>query len=203
MTDPVWDRLDAAWTPARQAGVLGSASVEELRRHAAGYVPAACGVLGHGIDLGSGAGVPGVILALLHPASTWHLVDASERRCSLLRRVVHEMELDERVIVHHARAEDLGHDATYRDFADLVVARLLGPVAETVEVAVPLLDADGVAVISVDDASANRASAASVAGLSLQVRSEDVGAYLEVRRTGDVPASWPRRTSTRRRAPLF
>ncbi|GJM37044.1 MAG: hypothetical protein DHS20C19_04110 [Acidimicrobiales bacterium] len=203
MSDPDWDRLDAAWIPARSAGVLGSASIEELRRHAAGYVPAACGVLERCVDLGSGAGVPGVILALLHPGSFWLLVDASERRCSLLQRVVHEMALDGRVEVHHARAEDVGHDVAYRETADLVVARLLGPLAETVEMATPLLASDGVAVISVDGPSAAAATAARIPELSLHVRREASGEYLDVRRLGPVPSSWPRRTNARRRAPLF
>lgn len=203
MSDPDWDRLEAAWAPARKAGVLGGASIEELRRHAAGYVPAACGVLRRCVDLGTGAGVPGLILALLHPGSTWRLVDASERRCSMLRRVVHQMVLEDRVDVHHARAEDFGHDPAHRETAELVVARLLGPVAETVEMATPLLTDNGVAVISVDGPGGTAASAAHVPELALHIRHEDSGAFLDVRRHDAIPSTWPRRAGARRRDPLF
>ena len=204
MTDPDWERLHAAWQPAREAGVLGDVSIEALRQHAVGFVPAACGVLEACVDLGTGAGVPGIILALLHPTSRWTLVDASERRCSLARRVVHAMELSDRVAVRHARAEDVAHDVSARGHHDLVVARLLGPLADTLELATPLVrPGSGRAVVSADAATAARVADSVVHGLVVETRQIASGHYVDVTVPGELPPTWPRRPATRRRTPLF
>lgn len=205
VTDPDWERLDAAWEPARAAGVLGSVSVENLRAHAAGFVPAACGVLDEAVcvDVGTGAGVPGVILALLHPTSRWLLVDASERRCNIVRRVAHELGLSDRVIVRHERGEDVAHDPTIRGTADLAVARLLGPPAETVELLLPLVGPDGVAVVSIDATDPEWSAASERPDFATVHRREDTGDFVELRPTSTVPETWPRRATVRRRAPIF
>lgn len=205
VTDPDWERLDAAWDPARAAGVLGTVSVENLRAHAAGFVPAACGVLDEAVcvDVGTGAGVPGLVLAMQYPTSRWLLVDASERRCNLVRRVVHELGLSDRVTVRHERGEDVAHDPSVRGTADLAVARLLGPPAETVELLLPLLDPTGVAVVSIDVSDPDWSAAATRPEFSTARRREATGDFVELRPTAPVPDPWPRRANVRRRSPIF
>lgn len=65
-------------------------------------VRAACPV----VDVGSGAGFPGLLAALLWPEAKVHLVEALRKRASFLRRAAHELGL-ENVEVHAGRAEDL------------------------------------------------------------------------------------------------
>ncbi|HCP46375.1 MAG TPA: hypothetical protein DIU15_10050 [Deltaproteobacteria bacterium] len=56
------------------------------------------------VDLGSGAGLPGLILAAAYPALPIHLIESRRKRASFLRQAARVMEL-ERVHVHHGRSE--------------------------------------------------------------------------------------------------
>lgn len=205
MTEPDWDRLDEAWEPARRAGVLGRVDLESIREHAAGFVPAACGVLDGAscVDVGTGAGVPGLVLALLFPGSRWTLVDGNERRANLARRAVHAMELDARVDVRQLRAEDAGRSPDLRGSADLAVARLLGPPAETTELVLPLVAGSGVAVVSAEDQDSRWVGAFDRPEWDLARRREPTGVFMELRWTTNAPDDWPRRPKARHRAPLF
>lgn len=60
----------------------------------------------HVIDIGSGAGLPGIALAIARPDLTVTLVEPLERRCRWLTMVVDDLELTDRVRVDRARAED-------------------------------------------------------------------------------------------------
>ena len=103
---------------------------------------------GLGIDLGSGGGVPGLVLATALEAWRWELVETADRRAAFLDRVVHRLELDARVRVRHQRAEDLGRAPDARGRADAVTARSFGPPAVAAECAAPLLRTGGVLLVS-------------------------------------------------------
>lgn len=207
MTEPDWAALEAAWQPARRAGVLGRATTETLIAHAAGYLPAACRVdeAFAGADLGTGAGVPGVILAALRPASTWTLIDGNERRCEFAQSAVRALGMGDRVSVLHARAEAVAHDVAHRAGYGLVVARAFGPPAELAECALPLVDVGGVLVVSVVAPTLRQWELAAPL-LDAEVdetTGDDGGRFAMIRPRGPVPAAWPRRPAARRRAPLF
>jgi 16S rRNA (guanine527-N7)-methyltransferase len=89
------------------------------------------------IDLGSGAGLPGVVVAALCPAAQVTLLEAMERRVAWLEEVVHELGLTH-VVVVRARAEDAG-----TDLAEAVVARAVGPLRTLYRWAAPLLRPGG------------------------------------------------------------
>jgi len=77
------------------------------------------------VDLGSGAGLPGLVLALARPDREIHLIEARRKRVSFLNEVRRELGL-QRVTVHHGREESLRADFTERPgpllFARAVVA---------------------------------------------------------------------------------
>ncbi|HZQ27155.1 MAG TPA: RsmG family class I SAM-dependent methyltransferase [Acidimicrobiales bacterium] len=100
------------------------------------------------LDLGTGAGVPGLVLALRWPDSAWVLLDGSRRRTALLEAAVAELGVADRVAVVCGRAEQVGHDLTYRGRFDLVTARSFGPPATTAECGAPFLRPGGVLVVS-------------------------------------------------------
>ncbi len=214
MPDSPDARLEAAWLAARADGVLGNAPMQELIAHTAGYVSAVCSVLGVeaedvtglGVDVGSGAGLPGLLLALAFPGMRWRLVDASERRCDLARAGARAAGVEDRVSVHHGRAEDLGHEGSWRESHDLAVARLLGAPAETGELLVPLVRSGGLVVVSAQDEAVGvwRAAPPEVLGaelLGVDRRAE--GSFLTLRRSGELARALPRRSSVRKRSPLF
>ncbi len=147
-----WARLLVALDEGRQRGFLGpDQDPETVARHAAGFAPALGPVLdggGHLVDLGSGGGVPGLVLAVVLPAASVALVDASVSRTDWLHRIVRRLGLDERVEVVTARAETLGHDPEWRETHVAVVARSFAPPLVAAECAAPLLRLGGRLVVS-------------------------------------------------------
>jgi 16S rRNA (guanine527-N7)-methyltransferase len=97
-------------------------------------------------DLGSGAGFPGLVLAILaqginRPLNV-HLVESDTRKAAFLLEAARALQLLERVTIHNRRAESLASDATCPRF-DLVVARALAAVDTLLGLAQPLLKPGG------------------------------------------------------------
>jgi 16S rRNA (guanine(527)-N(7))-methyltransferase RsmG len=91
------------------------------------------------VDIGSGAGLPGIALALARPDLSVTLVESMARRTAFLNEVVAELGLAN-VQVHRARAEDL---ASARLGADVVACRAVAPLGRLVGWAAPLLRPGG------------------------------------------------------------
>src|SRR5699024_2978361 len=70
-------------------------------------------------DVGSGGGLPGIVLAIARPDVEWVLIEPMERRCAWLSEQVESLGL-ENVIVERARAEEAGR---YEGMLDAVTAR--------------------------------------------------------------------------------
>ena len=132
---------------SRSLGFLGPGSVRVHVDHADGF---AAGIEQptRFLDLGSGGGVPGLVLARRWPESRAVLLDARERRCAFLRGAAQDLDLGERVAVLWARAEEAGHRDDLRGGFDLVVARGFGPPAVTAECGAPFLRLGGTLAVS-------------------------------------------------------
>lgn len=98
------------------------------------------------LDLGSGAGIPGLPLALAWPQSRWYLLDSNQKRAAWLREALVELGLDDRCQVAQGRAEVLARTALRGKF-DLVTARGFGPPAATAECGAPFLNERGQLVV--------------------------------------------------------
>lgn len=101
-----------------------------------------------GLDLGSGGGVPGLVLAWRDPGLEIVLLDAGQRRARFLRAAVGGLGLRERVTVVEDRAETAARRQDLRGQMDFVVARSFGPPAVTAECAVGFLRMGGVLAVS-------------------------------------------------------
>lgn len=62
---------------------------------------------GRFLDIGSGAGVVGILSAMFSPNSTWTLVDSEFRKCEFMSSAVESLSLQKRVTVRHERIEDV------------------------------------------------------------------------------------------------
>ena len=123
------------------------------------------------LDLGSGGGLPGLVLAAHWPTSRWTLLDASERRTNFLEQVVIELDLQRCVTVVRARAEEAARQPSLRGSFDLVVARSFGPPAVTAECAAAFLHVNGLLAVSEPpDDRADRWPASELRGLGLEDR---------------------------------
>lgn len=130
---------------SRALGFLGPGPVEAHVAHSSAFVDALVGVEGRVVDLGSGGGVPGLVVALARPDLDVVLVDAMGKRCRFLETAVAALGLTASVV--EGRAEVVGR-GPLRGTARAVLARSFGPPAVTAECAAPLLSLGGVLVVS-------------------------------------------------------
>ncbi len=94
------------------------------------------------VDIGSGAGFPGLPLKILRPELQLTLVESVGKKAEFLRHMAGELGLSGlRVLV--ARAEDVGRDRAEREAHDLVTARAVAELRVLVEYALPLLEVGG------------------------------------------------------------
>jgi 16S rRNA (guanine527-N7)-methyltransferase len=92
-------------------------------------------------DLGSGAGLPGLPLAVAYRATSFTLVDAQRRRVDWIAATAAKLGLTN-VAVVHARLEDYGRGPSRQSF-DIATARALGPLPVVAELGLPLLKVGG------------------------------------------------------------
>ncbi len=142
----VIDTLDRA----RRLGFLGSAPVESHIVHARGFVSVLDGIQPPRtvLDLGSGAGVPGLVMAWMMPETRMVLLDSNLRKTKFLTEAVVALGLGERVTVVRERAEVLGRLPEWREALDVVVARAFGTSANVAECGAGLLAVGGRLIVS-------------------------------------------------------
>ncbi len=93
-------------------------------------------------DLGSGAGLPGLVLAARRPEARFDLIESVSRKCDFLRDAIRRMGLENTEVVCE-RSEDWAR-AAGREAYDAVTARAVGRLATLAELASPLLREGGV-----------------------------------------------------------
>ncbi|NNN03840.1 MAG: hypothetical protein HKL87_07605 [Acidimicrobiaceae bacterium] len=158
------------------------------------------------LDLGSGGGVPGFILA-----TTWScravLLDSMIRRTSLLEESSRWEGAPPTLEVVNGRAEDVGRLFEYRESFDLVVSRSFGPPAVTAECAAPFIAVGGYLVVSEppDDQDDERWSSTKLNQLSLENlgRVRFGSAFQILRKFSPIDAKFPRKVGVPAKQPLF
>lgn len=190
---------------ARRLGVLGPGPVEEHVEHAAGFLEALAGVPSGSlvVDLGSGGGVPGLIVAEARSDLSLVLLDAMEKRTALLSDAVVAMGMSDRITVRTGRAEVLGREDDLRGAAMAVTARSFGPPAATAECAAPLLAVGGILIISEPPGAPDRWPAGPLAALGLSPASEQIPGMQVLVQRSPCPELYPRRTGLPTKRPLF
>ena len=162
-------------------------------------------------DVGSGAGFPGLPLAVVFRQSAVDLIESTARKCRFLERAVAQLDQPNARVVC-ARAEDWARgDGAGR--YELVTARAVAPLATLVEYASPLLRDHGLLIAwkgaRDEDQEAQGASVASALGMSLRAV-HAVAPFAEVRhrhlylfeKVGATPAGVPRRAGMARKRPF-
>lgn len=96
------------------------------------------------VDVGTGAGLPGIVLKIARPDLRLVLIDALRKRCDFLEQTAASLGLAD-VTVVHARAEEAGQ-GPWREQADVAVARAVAPLAVLAEYCLPLVRPGGVFV---------------------------------------------------------
>jgi 16S rRNA (guanine527-N7)-methyltransferase len=204
---PVVEAVVGVFAQARHLGLLGTGDIEVHIEHSLGFAEAAGVTPANMIDLGSGSGVPGLVLAQVWRESRVVLLEASERKARFLEDAVRQLGLAPRVRVLASRAEVAGHAEQYRHRFELVVARGFGPPAATAECGAPFLRRGGLLVVSEPpDGQEGRwpEEALRLLGLRLEARPRARGfGYARLRALESCPARFPRAVGVPVRRPLF
>ena len=153
---PLRERVDPALTPILQRsfdlGFLGNMPINDQIDHALGFVAileaTRTGPPVSVLDLGTGGGVPGLVLMSCWPRTRIVLVDASERRTTFLSEVVEGWSTPGEVEVIRGRAEELGRRDRLRESFQCVTSRSFGLPAVTAECGSSFLEVGGTMVIS-------------------------------------------------------
>ena len=163
------------------------------------------------LDLGSGGGVPGIVLAIARPDVSWTLVDAERRKADAMRGFVDALRIGNVTVVAE-RAEILGRDAAYREQFDLVAARACAVLPVLAEYALPLLRLGGALVawkgpIRPDEVRAGRAAGSDLGGGALELHPTGIPAlgdhqFVMMRKVDATPDRFPRRPGQPTRRPL-
>lgn len=189
--------------------LVASTEADALAAHvddALGTLPLIAGETGPLIDVGTGAGFPGVPLLLARPDLSGTLLDSRAKRCAHLHQVVDETGLAERVRVVNLRAEEHAA-AAGREHYGIAVARALAPPPVAIELCLPLLRTGGVCILhagAVDRTAVEQAAAAVGGVLELidPVPGFDARNRVVVRKTIATPAGFPRRIGLAAKEPL-
>ena len=158
------------------------------------------------LDLGSGGGVPGLVLLMAMPDLDLVLLDAAERRTRFLEQAVAELDLGSRARVWCGRAEVAGRELALRHAFDAVVARSFGPPATTAECGAPFLRPGGHLVVTEPPESGDRWPADGLAELGLErvVLAAELRSNVAVFRAVErCPERFPRRNGMPAKRPLF
>jgi 16S rRNA (guanine527-N7)-methyltransferase len=202
--------LSRALEESRARGFLGPGAIEPQIEHARGFA-----AVWHDIspappssflDLGSGGGLPGLVLL-----SDWTcrsaFVDSMEKRMAFIGEVLAWDDAPEGGEIHLGRAELLAHQPGLAESFDLVTARSFGPPAVTAECAVRFLKVGGVLIVSEppQDDGPSRWKPDSLGQLGLHVgdRVRHGAAYQVLKKVRATPPRFPRGVGVPGKSPLF
>ena len=97
------------------------------------------------LDIGSGAGFPGIPLAILHPTLSTTLIDTSRKKVSFLKHIVRILKLPN-ISIYQTRGEDIDGNDQFDCLYNVIISRALFSLEKLVSIALPLLFENGVII---------------------------------------------------------
>lgn len=160
------------------------------------------------IDVGTGAGFPGLPLVIARPDMEVTLMDSLQKRLTFLDAVLCETGLDAELV--HSRAEDLGQNEEYREHYDIATARAVAPLNVLAEYCMPFVKVGGrfVALKGSEDETEASLSAIDTLGgeiesnVSYKLPNGDSRSIVVVRKISQTPTQYPRKTKKITTKPL-
>ncbi len=159
------------------------------------------------VDVGTGAGFPGLPLLIFRPDLKVTLMDSLQKRLVFLEAVCKELKL--KVELVHARAEDAGQNPKYREKFDVALTRAVSALPVLCELTLPLVKVGGTSIAYKGD-SAEELAASGNALSVLHATAErvvipaDYGAreLVILTKNGTTPKQYPRKAGTPSKNPL-
>lgn len=164
------------------------------------------------IDVGTGAGFPGIPLKIAFPHLHITLLDSLQKRVSFLNEVIRELDLSE-VETIHGRAEDFAKSDLFREKYDLCVSRAVANFSTLSEYCIPFLKTGGSFVSyksdKVSEEIESSGNAVKILGGSIKEKFEFVLPYTDISRTivivqkkKETPVKFPRKAGLPSKEPL-
>jgi 16S rRNA (guanine527-N7)-methyltransferase len=192
---------------ARDIGLLGPGPIDAHVDHALAWAAALGSDPGSFLDLGAGAGVPGLALLLIWTEAVGTFLDSRRRSVESLRAAAEDLGWGHRVTVVEGRAEALGRDIELREQFPLVVARGFGTPAATAECGSAFVRVGGrLSVSEPPGGDGERWPADGLADLGLGAATAvtaPAGSFVVLDKTAPLGDRFPRRVGKPKQRPLW
>ena len=163
------------------------------------------------IDIGTGAGFPGIPLAIVFEDAQFTLMDSLNKRIQFLNEVIEAIEL-KNVETVHDRAEDLARKEGYREKYNYCVSRAVANMSTLLEYCIPFVKKGG-SFVAMKGASANEEAAAAVNAARLlggekpiiiceTLTGNEQRAFIITKKISQTPTKYPRKPSNISKQPL-
>ncbi len=163
------------------------------------------------LDIGTGAGLPGIPIKIAWPELPITLLESVGKKCRFLEQARDALGLDQ-VDVVEGRAEDFGRDPAHREAYDLVIARAVAPLAVLMEYALPAMRVGGWLAAPKGSAAISELDAAANAFEALRGRLHDAAPFqppeglrqtvILIEKIAPTPERYPRRPGIPSKRPL-
>src|SRR5258708_7702084 len=161
------------------------------------------------VDVGSGAGLPGIPIKIARPDLDVTLIEADQAKAAFLVHACAALGLDQVEVVAR-RAEEAGHDPRLRERFDVAVARALAPLPVLAELCLPLVRVGGRLLAQKTEAEDPTAAARAIQLLGGELSfvvaapstARGTGTVVVIDKTRPTPALYPRRAGVPARKPL-
>lgn len=164
------------------------------------------------IDVGTGAGFPGIPLKIMYPNLSVVLLDSLNKRVKFLNEVIDELKLNDIEAVHF-RAEEGARQADYREGFDLCVSRAVANLSTLSEYCIPFIKKGGYFISyksgSIEEELENSKKAIKILGgklekcEKLQLPDTDIDrTFIFIKKTLNTPKGYPRKAGTASKNPL-
>lgn len=163
------------------------------------------------IDVGTGAGFPGLPLAIMLPDAKFTLVDSLNKRIQFLKEVIDILKISNITLIH-SRAEELGINSDHREKYDICVSRAVAALPLLLEYCSPFVKKEGVLYmyksLKVEEEIELSKNALSILNCSINKKillaeEEDFQRYiLEIKKENFTPDKYPRKPGKAKKKPL-
>lgn len=164
------------------------------------------------VDIGTGAGFPGLPIAIASGNCNITLVDSLNKRINFLNEVINDISLNN-VNTIHSRAEDFGKDKSFRESFDFAVSRAVAPMNILLEYMLPIVEIGGICIcmksFNVDDELESAKRACDILGGRIEGIDEVIlpdtdiiRKNIIIRKVKETPSKYPRKAGIPSKDPI-